>query len=182
MDSAVLCRTRVEWYPCPRLSSVSVQCRTDPWGITWGVTSTHISYSVNHELCDSVWEQHSLFLSADIRTSVHPFFLPNCFVWLTFFHRLIPQLSLLCPILFSLGVLLVWNQPRLCWPNGKWQQPHSHPSLAKKKPKTYHCTCHPSPDVISLFSAVSSSLSGLHHPSACSQWVYRCLSCSRSQG
>lgn len=37
--------------------------------------------------------------------------LPNCFVGLTFFHRLIPHLRLLCPILFSLGVLLVWNQP-----------------------------------------------------------------------
>lgn len=178
MDLPLLYRTRVERYPCPRLSSLSAQRRTDPQGITWRATSTHISYSVNHELCVSVWGQHSLFLSADIRTSIQP---SVCLIvcGMTFFHHRIPQFRLLCPILFSLGVL-VWNQPRLCWPNWKWQQPHSHPSPPRKKHIIAPATL--APDIISLFSAVSSSLSGLHYPSACSQQVYRRLSCSRSQG
>lgn len=141
MDSALLCRTRVEWYPCPRLSSLSVQHRTDPQGITWWATSTHISYSVNHKLCVSVWGQHSLFLSADIRTSVHPSVCLIVLCGMTFFSSTNSPTWVAVSHLVLIGSSAGLESATTLLTELEMAAAPFSPLPSLKK--THHCTCHP---------------------------------------
>lgn len=140
MDSPLLCRTWVEWYSCPR-SSLSVQRRIDPQGITWWATSSHISYSVNHELCVSVWGQHSLFLSAHIRTSIHPSVCLIVLCGMTFFSSTNPPtwVAVLHLVLIGSSSGLESATDLLT----ELEMAAAPFSLLPCSKKIYHCTCHP---------------------------------------